>query len=907
MAKAKEPGIQLFYGNDYKSANCQKCGLDAEAITPRMAVGGEGQRRVLGIGEGPGKNEDQMGVQFVGEAGQLLMGYLAPYGLELHRDFNLINAVNCRPPKNRTPKAGELAACRGRVFDVIEQVKPTHIWLMGDSAIKSFYGGRFSETGIGRWRGLHIPDRLTGAWVHPMYHPSFALRSGKDQNKISLYHRDLAGAVEALNWEAPQFVDPEPYVQQLTDYGAIAGCLQQLLDIAQERQIVVAIDWETTHIKPWYPGFQRIWSAAIAYKLSATDYVSVAFPVAYPGALTDDQLEHVKDLLRQILRHANIFKIAHNLQFEHVWAQAILGVTTKNWLWCTMNGAHVLDVRKYFSGLKFQAYLHWGLEGYEAEAKPYMKTGPGGINRLGEMPLDRLLMYNGLDSLLSLWLYELQYMRMEQEPELGRGYAFFHEGLQALAAATVRGIPMDELYYLEQRHTLTERMDALMDTLTKGEVAAEYHGRTQEPLAIVNKDFSAKALRIVLFEILGLEKTKTTATGLASVDKEVLAKSSGHPWVDALLEWRKLHKIVGTYIAQFVREIHDGVLRPWYPLHTTRSTRGSSMSPNFQNVPKRDKEAKKITRRGITASPGHRLCAVDYGAQEVRTAAILSGDPVLMEYCHQPDSDMHADVAQRIWNIHPDWISGGLRFHSKGGFVFSQFYGSYYVSCGVDMWEKCIIEPLMLDEYQGRELAPEHHVRLKDHLVSVGIITNDERKLSKLKIRGKLETVSQQLADFVNHVKTVEQWFWERFAGLRDWQNRMTFEYQRTGYVSMPFGFRRGGLLNNNKIYNTAIQGTAFHFLLWSYIQLHRHSLSHWQSRLMGQIHDEMLYDMAEGEEQVVLDATVAVMEDRIREQFDWISVPLVAEPEWSPVGGNWTEMQAVVKHAHGWDLKEAA
>jgi hypothetical protein len=279
-----------------------------------------------------------------------------------------------------------------------------------------------------------------------------------------------------------------------------------------------------------------------------------------------------------------------------------------------------------------------------------------------------------------------------------------------------------------------------------------------------------------------------------------------------------------------------------------------------------------------------------------------------MEYCHQPDSDMHADVAHRIWHIDPDWISGDLRFHSKGGFVFAQFYGSYYVSCGVELWERCIIEPLMLDKYKGQKLAPEHQVLLKDHLVSAGIITNNEQAMSKLKIRGKLETVSQQLADFVNHIKDVEKWFWQRFPALRDWQNRMTYEYQRTGYVTMPFGFKRGGLLNNNKIYNTAIQGTAFHFLLWSYIQLHHWSLAWWRSRLMGQIHDEMVYHMAEGEEQEVLEYTVDVMERQIRERFEWITVPLLAEPEWSPVGGNWTQMAEVIKYPDGhWDLKEAA
>ena len=322
--------------------------------------------------------------------------------------------------------------------------------------------------------------------------------------------------------------------------------------------------------------------------------------------------------------------------------------------------------------------------------------------------------------------------------------------------------------------------------------------------------------------------------------------------------------------------------------------------PNFQNVPSRDKQSKEITRRGVKASDmQHRLGAVDYGGQEVRTAAILSGDPVLMEYCHTLGSDMHTDVAERIWVLAPDLIHSDLRFESKGGFVFAQFYGSYYVSCGLEMWERCIIE--------NKGMSLENGVMLKQHLIDQGIITYDELAKTKLKIKGELETVTQQQADFVEHVKTVEAWFWETFAALRDWQDRMTYEYQRTGYVSMPFGFKRGGLLNNNKIYNTAIQGTAFHFLLWAYIQLHRIAKANWETPLLGQIHDEILYDLKEGEETVVLDTTVDVMENRIRQEFDWITVPLVAEPEFSPIGGSWMDMQEVVRYADGWGYKEAA
>lgn len=859
----------------------------------------------LGIGEGPGKNEDEQGVNLVGETGQMLDQDLNRHGLVLHRDFWLVNAVNCRPPNNRTPTAQEIACCRGRVQKAIRELKPKQIWLFGESAVRSFYGGRFSELAIGRWRGLHIPDRPTGAWVHPLYHPSFKVRSGKDQNKMSVYELDFQEVAEWINMLPPEFPDPEAFVHRCTDYATVNEYLNKLLNYANTNPVSIALDWETSHVKPYYPAAmgQKIWSAAIAW---ADDHC-FAFPVSYPGIWTDEQEMMIKQLLVAVLQHPNIWMTAHNLQFEHVWARAILNAVPQAWAWCTMNAAHVLDIRKHYCGLKFQGYINFGIEGYETEAKKYMRTGKNGRNSLDKMPIDRLLMYNGVDAIITKWLHARQWAAMTEVPQLERAYAFFHEGLQALADATHRGIPMDELYYVEQRQTLAERMESLERRMMRGPVAKEFQQKTGYELKLVNKDFSAKDLRIVLYDVLGIRATKQTGTGLDSVDKEVIADID-HPWVQNLLEWRKLYKVANTYIAQFVREVADGVMHPWFPLHTTRSTRGSSQSPNFQNVPKRDEEAKKITRRGVTAAPGCHLGAVDYGSQEVRTAAILSGDAALIDYCHKPDSDMHLDVATRIWHLDPDWVHGRLRFESKSGFVFAQFYGSYYLSCARYMWDKCIVEKdFMLDEHKGQDLDPAHHVRLKDHLVSTGIITGDERAMTKLKIRGRVETVSRQFADFVNHVKNVEKWFWETFAGLREWQYRMIDEYQRHGYVEMPFGFRRGGLLNNNKIFNTAIQGTAFHFLLWAYIQLHRHATKHWRSYLLGQIHDEMVINIDQAELQEVMNTTVDIMERLIRETFDWINVPLVAEPEMSPVDGNWTEMKELVYTDNLWQWKEAA
>jgi len=840
---------------------------------------------ILGIGEGPGENEDQQGIAFVGEAGQLFDRYLAQYGLSLHRDFYLINAVNCRPPNNRTPTATEIACCRGRVQQAIRKIQPRFIWLLGESAVRSFYAGRFSELGIGRWRGLCIPDKTTGAWVVPLYHPSFALRSGNDQNKLSIFDRDFFNAVSFLEYDPPVFTDFEQYIDRLTNYPDIERFLQNLIDVANTQPISIAIDWETSHLKPYYIAFggQRIWTAAIATSL---DYCA-AFPVMLPGIHTEGEQRRVMQLLVAVLQHPNIHMAAHNLQFEHVWAKAVLGAVPQSWAWCTMNAAHVIDVRKDFCGLKFQAYINYGVDEYGAEAKKYMKVGTSGLNALPNMPLKNLLTYNGMDAIITMWLWADQYKTLTENPHLLKGYQFFHEGLQALADATHRGIPMDEIYYVEQRHSLTERMESLERRLLRGPVAKEFKQRTGHELNIVNKDFSAKDLRVVLYDIIGLRATKQTGSGLDSVDKEVMTDIE-HPWVKNLLEWRKLYKIANTYVAQFVREIANGRMNPWFPLHTTRSTRGSSQGPNFQNVPKRDKESKRITRRGVTAETGCHLGAVDYGSQEVRTAAILSGDTALIAYCHEPDSDMHMDVAERLWYLGREWITGDIRFHSKGGFVFAEFYGSYFVNCALSLWDECIATPTKLG-------GMDEPITLREHLENTGIITTDRQSVTKIKMHGHVETVTRQQADFINHVKGVEDWFWEKFAGLREWQERMVVEYQRTGYVEMPFGFRRGGLLNRNKIFNTAIQGTAFHFLLWAYIQTKRHADKHWRSYQLGQIHDEMVINIYPDELNNVLNTTVDIMENQIRAAFDWINVPLVAEPELSPVNGNWTEMKDIV------------
>ena len=125
----------------------------------------------------------------------------------------------------------------------------------------------------------------------------------------------------------------------------------------------------------------------------------------------------------------------------------------------------------------------------------------------------------------------------------------------------------------------------------------------------------------------------------------------GIPELDNLLRIRKLKKVRDTYLEGFLREQVNGYIHPFFNLHLVRTYRSSSDHPNFQNIPKRDKEAMNIVRRAIFPRPGHQLLELDYSGLEVRIAACYHKDKTMLRYIGDPHSDMHGDMAKQIFII----------------------------------------------------------------------------------------------------------------------------------------------------------------------------------------------------------------------------------------------------------------
>lgn len=150
---------------------CVACELH-ETRTNVVFGSGAPDADVMIVGEGPGQQEDEQGLPFVGRSGQLLDSLLAEVGLA-RNDVYIGNVVKCRPPRNRDPREDEIDACKGYLRRQIELVDPAVVVTLGNFSTKLLLR---TTTGITRMRGTAY--EWWGRYLVPTFHPAAALRGG---------------------------------------------------------------------------------------------------------------------------------------------------------------------------------------------------------------------------------------------------------------------------------------------------------------------------------------------------------------------------------------------------------------------------------------------------------------------------------------------------------------------------------------------------------------------------------------------------------------------------------------------------------------------------------------------------------------------------------------------------------
>jgi uracil-DNA glycosylase len=155
--------------------DCTRCRLH-EGRNKIVFGSGNEQSRLVFVGEGPGADEDQQGLPFVGRAGQLLTqmieGTAGKEGIPIKRpDVYICNVVKCRPPENRTPQPDEMEICGQFLYRQLQAIKPKAICALGSTAAKAVLGTKDGVTRLrGKWhKWRDIPVMVT-------YHPSYLLR-----------------------------------------------------------------------------------------------------------------------------------------------------------------------------------------------------------------------------------------------------------------------------------------------------------------------------------------------------------------------------------------------------------------------------------------------------------------------------------------------------------------------------------------------------------------------------------------------------------------------------------------------------------------------------------------------------------------------------------------------------------
>ncbi len=154
---------------------CTRCELH-HGRTHAVIGRGNPTAPVMIVGEGPGQNEDEQGLPFVGKSGQLLDKILESVRITTE-DVFICNVVKCRPPDNRTPKTPEAEACKGYLLEQIRLVDPQIILLTGATALKGLLG---IKEGITKVRGKWVEK--DGKFYLPIFHPAYLLRNpSRDQ------------------------------------------------------------------------------------------------------------------------------------------------------------------------------------------------------------------------------------------------------------------------------------------------------------------------------------------------------------------------------------------------------------------------------------------------------------------------------------------------------------------------------------------------------------------------------------------------------------------------------------------------------------------------------------------------------------------------------------------------------
>jgi DNA polymerase-1 len=436
------------------------------------------------------------------------------------------------------------------------------------------------------------------------------------------------------------------------------------------------------------------------------------------------------------------------------------------------------------SKLQELAQRHLGLAGIS-----YESICGKGAHQIGfdEVALDVATRYSAEDTDFTLRVHQVLWPKIKGDAGLARIYTLELQTSEVLTAMERHGVLIDDELLVRQSHALGQQMLQLEQ---------EAHALAGQPFNLN----SPKQLAEILFERQGLPVIKKTASGVPSTDEEVLAQlAEDHPLPRRLLDYRSLAKLKGTYTDKLPRMIRSdtGRVHTHYAQAAVVTGRLSSSDPNLQNIPVRTPEGRRI-REAFVAPPGQRIVSADYSQIELRIMAHLSGDPNLLEAFARGE-DVHRATAAEIFGVPVSQVLPDQRRVAKT-INFGLIYGMSAFGLASNLSIERDAAKLYIDRYFARY---------------PGVAQYMDRTRQQAREQGYVQTV----------------------FGRRLWLPE----------IRSANGPRRQGA--ERAAINAPMQGTAADLIKMAMVAAARWiETEHLGSRLVMQVHDELVLEVPEAE-----------------------------------------------------------
>ncbi len=524
--------------------------------------------------------------------------------------------------------------------------------------------------------------------------------------------------------------------------------------------------------------------------------------------------------LKPLFENERIEKIGQNIKFDIMMLRSA-GIEVRGFKYDTMILHYLIDPESRH-GMNYLSQLYLDYQPIEIESL----IGKGNKQlTMDRVPLEQIAEYGAEDADVTYRLWEILW------PELGRiGLTKLYREIEeplidTLAEIERTGVKIDSAQLAAYGKELGIRMKELEEEICR---------QTGIPDLNVN---SSKQLGVALFETLKItDKPKRTKTKQYSTDEEYLQTLAGkHPVIGLILDYRGIKKLLSTYIEALPQLVNKrtGRIHTSFNQAVTATGRLSSANPNLQNIPVREELGRQIRKAFIPSDEEHLLLSADYSQVELRLMAHLSGDKALIE-AFEHGADIHAATAARLFGI-----------------------------------------PLA-------EVTPEQ--RRKAKTANFGIIYG----ISAFGLRQRINNIS------LDEARAIIDGYFKSYPGVKEYMERVIADARDKGYVETIFGRRRyltdirsananaRSLAERNAI-NAPIQGSAADIIKIAMNSVHRRFTERGlRSKIILQVHDELVVDMFRTEQEEVTEIVTRSMENAAQ-----LRVKLIVD---CGIGKNWLE-----------------